>query len=99
MTDIVVAEISDMRSTRSFDSGIVRGRLRTGVLGKIYPANRPTELSLDHLFGIVCATVADDDDFKGRVRLTQDRIERRNNKSGTIVGRNDYRKSWRFFSA
>ena len=88
-----------MAGTRSFNTGIIRGRLRTGVLAKTYPANRPTELSFYHLFGIVCATVADDDDFEGGVRLTQDRVERRNNKSGTIVGRNDYRKSWRFFPA
>jgi hypothetical protein len=94
--DVVVAEICDVRSTGRFNTGIVRSRLRTGMLGKTDPADGPWERLPDHLLGIVCATVADDDNFDGRMGLTQGRLERRDNKAGAIAGRDDDREPWIF---
>jgi len=56
--NVVVAEISDVRSTRRHNPRIARGRLQAGVLGKTHPTNLSTERLFDHLFGTVLATIA-----------------------------------------
>ena len=68
--NVVVAEICDVRSSCCLHTGIVRGRLRTRVLEKAYPANGATEFLPNHLFGIIRAAIPNDDDLEGRVRLS-----------------------------
>ena len=87
--NVVVAEICDMRSGCCLHTGIVRGRLRTGVLGKAYPADGSTEFLPNRLLGIIRAAISDDNDLERRVRLPQSRLQRWNNKPRPIVSRND----------
>ena len=97
--DVVVAEIGDVRSGCYLNTGIVRDRLRTRVLGKAYPADGTTEFPPNHLLGIIRAAIRDDDDLERRVRLSQSRLQRWDNKPGPIVGRNDDGKTWKLFPA
>ena len=72
--NVVVAEICDVRSGCCLHTGVVRGRLRTRVLGKAYPADSTTEFLPNHLLGIIRASIPDDNDLERRVRLLQSRL-------------------------
>ena len=72
--NVVVTEICDVRSGCCLHTGIVRGRLRTRVLGKTYPADGTTEFLPNHLLGIIRAAIPDDNDLERRVRLLQSRL-------------------------
>ena len=96
--NIVVTEIGDVGSGCCLNTAIIRNRLRTRVLGKANPADGTTCPSR-HLLGVIRAAIRDDDDLERRLRLTQSRLQRWNNKAGTIVSGNDDRKARELFSA